>query len=142
MADALTILVVDDSAAMREILGVILSAGGHAVMFAENIDVGLDLAERRAPDLVLTDYTMPGGNGLELVLRLRTQGFDRPIFAVSSERDPALRAAMARAGANAWFPKPICAATLLRAVDALHSITAPSGSASRPRVSAGFAQVG
>lgn len=116
MADVLTVMVVDDSPAMRAILGVILDAGGHDVVFAENVDVGLDLFELRRPDVVLTDYTMPGKTGRDLVLRLRADGFENPIFVVSSERDPGIRMGMASAGADLWLPKPVCAATLLDAL--------------------------
>jgi two-component system chemotaxis response regulator CheY len=116
MTDALTILVVDDSAAIRTILCAILEAAGHDVMLAEGVDIGLEMLGLRRPDLVLTDYRMPGRTGRDLVMALRAEGFDRPIFVVSSERDPDIRAAMAGAGADAWFPKPVCAATLVEAV--------------------------
>lgn len=114
---AQTILVVDDSPVMREILGVILSADDREVWFAESVDRGLEMVGLRRPDVVLTDYNMPGKTGRDFVLRLRADGFDKPIFVVSSECDPALRTAMSRAGADGWLPKPISAAALLEALD-------------------------
>jgi CheY-like chemotaxis protein len=117
MADGLRVLVVDDSPAMRAILGTILEAAGHDLVCAECVDVGLDLYKLHRPDVVLTDYTMPGKTGRDLVLGLRADGFQNPIFVVSSERDPGIRTAMADAGADLWLPKPVCAATLLDALE-------------------------
>jgi two-component system chemotaxis response regulator CheY len=119
MTHALTILVVDDSAPMRMILGAILRAGGHEAMFAASVDAGLELMTRSRPDVVMTDYSMPGRNGGDLVRTARASGFEGPIFVVSSEKDPAIRAAMDSAGADYWLSKPVCAQTLLGALDAV-----------------------
>lgn len=142
MADVLTILVVDDSAAMRAILGAILGAGGHEVMFAESVDVALELLKLRRPDVVLTDYTMPGMTGHDLVLRLRADSFDNPVFVVSSERDPEIRTAVIRAGADRWMPKPVCAATLLDALNAIVRGTAASRQTPRSAAPARIARLG
>lgn len=119
MAEALKILVVDDSPAIRTVLGVILGAAGHDVVFAENVDCALELHGLQNPDIVLTDYNMPGRTGRELVASLREAGFDIPIFVISSEQAPEIRAAMASAGANGWFQKPVCVPTLLAALNAV-----------------------
>jgi two-component system chemotaxis response regulator CheY len=117
MVDGLRVLAVDDSLAMRAILGTIVEAAGHDVVCAESVDIGLDLYKLHRPDVILTDYTMPGKTGRDLVLSLRADGFENPIFVISSERDPGIRMAMANAGADLWLPKPVCAATLLDALE-------------------------
>jgi len=136
MSDVLTVMVVDDSPAVRAVLGVILHAGGYDVMFAEHVDVALDLFGLRRPDVVLTDYTMPDKTGRELVLRLRDEGFENPIFVLSSEHDPEIRAAMARAGADRWMSKPVCAATLLNALESTRRLDAQPSRALPPASSA------
>jgi CheY-like chemotaxis protein len=142
MADGLRVLAVDDSPAMRAILGTILEAAGHSVVCAESVDVGLDLYRLHRPDVVLTDYTMPGKTGRDLVLSLRADGFENPIFAVSSERDPKIRAAMASAGADLWLPKPVCAATLLSALDDAAQASAKPSRRFWPRAQGQVVQLG
>lgn len=118
---ALTILVVDDSEPMRAILAAILTSGGHAVILAEDVPTARDLLTVQRPDLILTDYNMPGLKGSHLVRWVRARpAFDHaPIFVVSSEQDPALHRRMARAGADRWIGKPVCVGSLLSAVDAV-----------------------
>ncbi|KQY85042.1 PleD family two-component system response regulator [Brevundimonas sp. Root1423] len=142
MIDVLSVLVVDDSPAIRAILGAILQAAGHDVAFAECVDVGLDLCRLHRPDVVLTDYTMPEKTGRDLVLSLRADGFQRPIFVVSSEHDPEIRAAMSAAGANLWLPKPVCAATLLAALDEVARTGAKPTRCDLPRVQAQLVRFG
>lgn len=136
MADALTILVVDDSEAMRAVLGVILDASGYQVVFADSVNMGLEVQRREKPDLILTDFNMPGRTGRDLVASLRAEGLDTPIFVVSSESDPAIRAAMTCAGADGWVQKPVCAATLLAALQPFRAEPAGSSSPDRKAVSA------
>jgi CheY-like chemotaxis protein len=121
MKHVLTVLVVDDSSAMREILSAILEAGGYDVILAEDVNSGFAALSLQHPDVVLTDYNMPGLTGEDLVRRIRSdRAFDSiPVFAVSSEPDLEVRRRMERAGANAWFNKPISAVALLAVMDAV-----------------------
>jgi two-component system chemotaxis response regulator CheY len=127
---------------MRAVLGAILPAAGHDVVSAECVDVGLDLYRFHRPDVVLTDYTMPGKTGCDLVSSLRADGFENPIFAISSELDPSIRAAMASAGADLWLPKPVCAATLLTALQYAARTAAKPSRRVPPRAQAQLAQLG
>lgn len=121
MQHSLLVMVVDDSAAMRRVLSAILSAGGHEIVVAEDVTGALEILAVQRPDVLLTDYTMPGLTGLDLVRRVRADAdFDAmPILVVSSEQDPRLRMGMEAAGANGWLPKPVCAETLLGLLDAM-----------------------
>jgi CheY-like chemotaxis protein/PAS domain-containing protein len=65
------VLLVDDNDAMRHSAGLLLRTMGLAVQSAANITDALALAQTSAPDLVITDVAMPGGNGPELVASLR-----------------------------------------------------------------------
>ena len=66
------ILAVDDSAAMRQMVGVTLEAAGHEVLSASDGDDALEMARHQtAVDLVITDVNMPRMDGLTLVRELR-----------------------------------------------------------------------
>jgi CheY-like chemotaxis protein len=60
------VLVVDDSAAMRELLREVLESRGHEVITAGSSGRALTLMTRRVPDLVITDLMMPGMSGFSL----------------------------------------------------------------------------
>jgi len=121
MNPTLTILVVDDSAPMRTLIATILTAADHIVLLAEDVPRALEMLDVQRPDLILTDYRMPGLTGADLVheIRSRASFAGTPVFVVSSERAPETRSRMASAGANGWVSKPVCARTLLAAVDTI-----------------------
>ena len=121
MKRTLTVLVVDDSAAMRTLVGTVLVAGDHVVLLAEDVARALEILDVHQPDLILTDYSMPGANGADLVREIRSRAAfaHTPVFVVSSEQAPETRNRMASAGANGWISKPLCVETLLAAVDAV-----------------------
>ena len=68
------VLVVDDDAMSRELLGVLLEAEGYRVESAESGEAALALLTRKAdvPDVVLADLQMPGTTGVELADKLRS----------------------------------------------------------------------
>jgi DNA-binding response OmpR family regulator len=66
------VLVVEDNAAIRELVGMYLKQAGHAVALAENGDDALAaVTSRGSPDVAVLDVEMPGMNGLQLLTRLR-----------------------------------------------------------------------
>lgn len=69
--DGKTILIVDDEPHIRYMLELKLSNEGFMVLTASNGRQAYDLACQDHPDLVISDYQMPGADGLELCLRLR-----------------------------------------------------------------------
>lgn len=121
MTPRLTFLVVDDSRPMRAILAAILASDGHEVVQANSVSAARDALVARGPDLILTDYNMPGAKGVELVRWVRAQEIHDhvPILVVSSEISAALHERMARAGVDRWIAKPVCVESLLGAVDAV-----------------------
>ncbi len=68
---AKTILVVDDEPHIRYLLDFKLRQVGFTVITANNGAQAFDLAVQHRPDLVVTDFQMPGGSGLDLCKRLR-----------------------------------------------------------------------
>jgi CheY-like chemotaxis protein len=65
------VLVVDDSAVVRRMLGSILVKGGHQVSFAENGEAGLASVRAAAPDVILSDLEMPVMDGIAFVREVR-----------------------------------------------------------------------
>ena len=97
-----------------------LLLGQPNAFIKQRVSAALTVLEVQRPDVILTDYNMPGESGVDLVRRIRSQTvFDHtPVFVVSSEQCGERRARMAHAGANGWIGKPVCAATLLVALRA------------------------
>jgi CheY-like chemotaxis protein len=102
-----TILICDDEPSLRELMRVTL---GDGYSFAEATDVpeAIELVERHRPDLVLLDVLMPGGSGLEVIERLRSDPAlaGTPVVVVSAFASDSDRLAASDAGANGFLRKP------------------------------------
>jgi len=83
-----TVLVIEDHPGDRDIYGRILWYNGFHVLFAEDGEAGLQLAQERHPDLVLLDLELPGIHGLEICSRLKQEDKTRdiPIVALTGRR--------------------------------------------------------
>jgi two-component system, chemotaxis family, chemotaxis protein CheY len=104
-----TILVVDDSATIRQQVTIALSQAGFTVLEAiDGID-GLGKIEA-CPELalVICDVNMPRMNGLDMVeaIKQRDGGGKLPIVMLTTEGDPSLVARAKQAGAKGWIVKP------------------------------------
>jgi len=78
------ILVIEDDAYAREALTLLLDYYGYDVVAASNGNDGLALVTEEAPDLVVTDWRMPGLSGLALCVALRERRDTMPIVVVTS----------------------------------------------------------
>lgn len=103
------VLVIDDEAGIRDVLAALLVDEGHEVKTAENGALGVTIAERDNPDLIITDLVMPDQEGLETIGQLRKLNRNAKIIAISgfaSGGRDYLRTAKAL-GATATVAKPI-----------------------------------
>ena len=106
------ILLADDGADNRRIIGHILSKAGFAVTFAEN---GLSaceqalasMAEGNSFDLILMDMQMPVMEGYEATRRLRDAGYKGPIVALTAHAAPEDKQKCLEAGCDHYVSKPI-----------------------------------
>ncbi|MES2362342.1 MAG: response regulator [Pseudomonadota bacterium] len=122
-----TILVVDDSAVMRQLASEILETGGYQVLLARDGEGALAQVRKGGVDLVLTDWTMIPMDGGELTRQLRqlTSETPMPILVLSTGHSEASKAEARKAGANGWLCKPIEPETLLAVVGSLMRVAEP-----------------
>jgi CheY-like chemotaxis protein len=110
------VLVVDDDLAMQMLMARLVESSGHEVMIADNGIRGLEVFIRRAPDLVITDLSMPGGEGGALIGEIRCRAPHTKILAVSGGL---IETDADRAGADAVLGKPFRARAFCDAVAGL-----------------------
>jgi two-component system, chemotaxis family, chemotaxis protein CheY len=112
------ILAVDDSAAMRQMVGITLTAAGHTVQQAADGREALQIAERETFDLVITDVNMPVMDGLTLVRHLRNLPGYRgvPLLVLTTEATTERKLEGKAAGATGWLVKPFNPDRLLATV--------------------------
>lgn len=115
------ILIVDDSALLRQISSEALSEAGYKVVQAANGQEGLQQLDFITPALIVSDLNMPVMNGLEFIraLRQRPALKQLPVIMVTTELSDALKQAGRDAGATAWLTKPLQPPLLLKAIRTL-----------------------
>jgi two-component system response regulator HydG len=101
------VLVVDDEASARTGLEKLLLQEGYAVETADGGEAALQVASDRPPDVVVTDLSMPGMNGIELLTKLREQDRDLPVIMATASSDVNAAVKAMRAGAEDYLTKPI-----------------------------------
>jgi two-component system, NtrC family, nitrogen regulation response regulator NtrX len=101
------VLVVDDEAAIRDSLHMILEYEGYRVEEAANGSQALAKVAERAPDAIVLDIKMPEMDGLELLKALRERGYEMPVLMISGHADVATAVEATRRGAFDFFEKPL-----------------------------------
>jgi two-component system chemotaxis response regulator CheY len=103
-----TILAVDDSASMRQMVRLTLSGAGYTVIEASDGRDALGKAQQGPIHMVLTDLNMPHMDGLSLIRELRKLASFRgiPIVFLTTETDEGKRGEARAAGATGWIVKP------------------------------------
>lgn len=116
MADTnLKFLVVDDFSTMRRIVRNLLKELGYnSVEEAEDGNAALAKLKRESFDFVITDWNMPGMDGLQLLQAIRADAglAPLPVLMVTAEAKRENIIAAAQAGASGYIVKPFTAATL------------------------------
>lgn len=110
-----SILVVDDSTTMRQMVAFTLTSAGHDVTEAPDGSQALAKAKQKKFDLVITDVNMPGMNGIDLVQSLRALPECKfiPILVLTTEAGAELKQKGKSAGATGWIVKPFNPEVLL-----------------------------
>lgn len=110
------ILIVDDSASIRQMVEATLKSASYTVTVAKDGQEALDLCKSNSYDFVLTDQNMPRMDGLTLIKSLRTLATYRskPIVVLTTEAGDEMKAKGRAAGATGWMVKPFDPAKLLQ----------------------------
>jgi two-component system chemotaxis response regulator CheY len=115
---AKTVLTVDDSASIRQMVAFTLKSAGYQVVEAADGEAGLQAAKGKQVDLVLTDQNMPGMDGLSLIRALRAlpQYRTTPILMLTTEAGDTMKSQGRAAGATGWLVKPFDPQKLLEVI--------------------------
>ncbi len=103
-----TILTIDDSASIRQMVAITLSAAGLDVIEAVNGEDGYAKATANTVHAVITDLNMPVINGIEFIRKYRQHPSSKgvPIILLTTESDDELKRQAKEAGATGWIVKP------------------------------------
>ena len=112
------VFVVDDEVDVRSVVSRALTADGHVVMSAGDVESARRGLSEGA-DLLVLDLSLPDGSGLDLCRTLRAEGSDIPILMLTARSEVALRVQGLDAGADDYLSKPFAVAELRARVRAL-----------------------
>lgn len=112
-----TILLADDHAIVMEGLARLLKDHDFDVVGAVGDGQALiDAAKRLRPDVIVTDLSMPGLSGLDVLARLKAEGIDSKVIVLTMHRDPDLATVAMRGGASGFLLKESAGDELLAAI--------------------------
>ncbi len=111
------ILVVDDDASVRRVLKLQLEEAGYGVLAASDCAEATAIIEKYRPKLAITDLMMPGASGLDLLQRIKSEGFDTTVIMITAFGSVETAVSAMRAGAYDYITKPIDYDALLVAVN-------------------------
>ena len=123
-----TILLVEDEEAIRDMLCFVLAQAGFNVEEAAYYNAGLEKIKEPYPDLIILDWMMPGGSGVQLAKKLKQHEFakDIPVIMLTarSEEDDKIRGL--EAGADDYVTKPFSPKELLARIKAVMRRVTPT----------------
>lgn len=130
-----SILIIDDEANQRLMLEQALRSfdADWSIATAANGSEALEMAAAQPPDLIITDYNMPGMNGLDVIAQVRNQGLLSRIILMTAYSSAEISEAAERLQVDHYLTKPVPVAQLRRlAADALHMPSSEEASATEP----------
>ncbi len=114
------LLIVEDSAVVASALRILFDDGGYDVDIAATVAEAIDSALKRVPDVILLDLTLPDGNGLTVLERLRDETIPSPVtIALTGHDDDDVRQECLDAGCVEVLLKPVPIARLVELVRSL-----------------------
>jgi signal transduction histidine kinase/CheY-like chemotaxis protein len=130
VGDGLSVLLGEDDPINAMLVRVMLEKGGHSVRHVDDFETLLDcaLGDDR-PDIIISDLSMPGGNGIDMLGRLR--GHERrldlqpiPVIVLTADKSDESRRQVLLNGANRVMVKPVDPVRLLTEVQAVVALSA------------------
>ncbi len=115
------VLVVDDSATERHVLGSLLESKGFLVVYADSGETGVTSAKSEMPDLILMDVVMPGLNGFQATRAITLDEATKniPVIICTTKGQETDKIWGMRQGAKDYITKPVNAEELLGKIAAL-----------------------
>ncbi len=110
-------MIIDDDQDFRWAIKNVIMAAGYDVIEAENGRQGLEILKTEVPHLVLTDYRMPGEDGLQVSKKIKAQIPELPIVMITAYADVKSAVAAIKIGVYDYVAKPIDNNDLLFTID-------------------------
>lgn len=116
-----TVLIIEDDQNLKDGLELLFQIEGYKTFSVSNGRDGLDLIRSVHPDVILTNFQMPGADGFEVVQDVRNDPelASTPIVFLTANHRPSIREQAVRAGANAFLTKPFHLEELVSTVSSL-----------------------
>ena len=112
------ILLIEDEPALRNALQDAFEHHGYSVIIAEDGETGLRKADTERPDLVILDVMLPGIDGFEVCMKLRSSGFTAPVLMLTARSEEVDRVVGLEIGADDYIIKPFSTRELLARIKA------------------------
>ena len=112
------LLIVDDEWELSEVLARFLTHSGHHCLTALDVQRAIDAITQHRPDLVLTDFRLPDGDGLQVINQIRQILPHTPVIVMTGYHVSGMEEMVRRAGATDYLRKPFALKELTRAIDA------------------------
>jgi two-component system phosphate regulon response regulator PhoB len=124
------ILLVEDEAPIREMLKFVLEQSGYDTIEAEDFNVALERIVEPYPDLILLDWMLPGGSGVQLAKKLKQHEYTRdiPIIMLTARGEEEDKVRGLEAGADDYVTKPFSPKELIARVKAVIRRVTPTSS--------------
>jgi signal transduction histidine kinase len=106
-SDVKTILIVDDEPDIREVLAISLQDMGHRTVAAEDALQAFRIFQDEAPQIVITDIKMPGGDGIELLRKIKHENPETEVIMITGHGDMNLAIRSLKYQATDFITKPI-----------------------------------
>lgn len=113
------ILIIEDEANIRELVTYNLKANGYETLEAEDGIIGITLAYKEKPDLILLDIMLPGKDGYEICRELRSEDINIPIIMLTAKSEEVDKVLGLEFGADDYIAKPFGIRELLARIKAV-----------------------
>lgn len=122
------ILIVEDEAPIREMLGFVMEQHGYQAVEAHDYDTGLRQISEPYPDMVLLDWMLPGGSGIQLAKKIKSDDFTRniPIIMLTARGEEEDKVKGLEVGADDYITKPFSPKELMARMRAVFRRVAPT----------------
>ncbi|GAA0855383.1 phosphate regulon transcriptional regulator PhoB [Aliiglaciecola litoralis] len=122
------ILLVEDEAPIRDMLEFVLQQSGFETEQAEDYQVAIDKVKEPYPDLILLDWMLPGGSGVQLAKKLKQHEYTRhiPIIMLTARGEEEDKVRGLDSGADDYITKPFSAKELVARIKAVMRRAAPT----------------